>query len=220
MYKHRIVAYVGWVLGLFLFTPTMTVALPAPSLVAPMRVLHQHTSATCSKFSPVTSYTPTLTNLGSPMTQETLAPSGFPTETTTQRAWLYSALLPACGQVYNQQYWKVPLIYLVFAGLGGGVFYYHREYTRYKTRLLALPTHHPIPFSVTNYIDDCRGGRDLFLIFSVLWHIINVLDAYVGASLRTFTLSNDISMKVQPRIVPIVPDKSLATLHLTIRVET
>ena len=45
----------------------------------------------------------------------------------TQRAWLYSTVLPGLGQAYNKSYWKIPAIYGVFAGLAWGATYNHLE---------------------------------------------------------------------------------------------
>ncbi len=37
-----------------------------------------------------------------------------PFQPNPKRAGLYSAILPGLGQVYNRQYWKVPVIYAGF----------------------------------------------------------------------------------------------------------
>ncbi|MHA7878057.1 MAG: DUF5683 domain-containing protein [Bacteroidota bacterium] len=131
---------------------------------------------------------------------------------TKQRAWLYSALLPGWGQVYNQQYWKVPAIYAGFSGLIVGTVYYHHEYMKSKERLVrARQTR-----SVQSYVDMCRQGRDLCAIFAILWYVANIFDAYVGASLKTFTLSDDVSMRVQPSVFPAMHQEAHVGLSLTL----
>jgi len=122
-------------------------------------------------------------------------------EIANQRAWLYSAVLPGLGQAYNQQYERILPIYLVFAGLGWGALYYHGQYTKSKRKLLdeyyiKEPQRHND--SLNNYVAFCRRSRDLCLILGALWYTANIFDAYVGSSLKTFNLSNDISLDIQP----------------------
>lgn len=136
-------------------------------------------------------------------------------EMVMQRTWLYSAVLPGWGQVYNQHHWKVPVIYVGFATLFGGAVYYHRHYRMCKREL-----ENKGYANLINYLDECRQGRDLCLIFAALWYVINVCDAYVGASLKTFTLSDDISMEVQPTVLPIPHHSPTIGLSLTLNVGT
>lgn len=129
-----------------------------------------------------------------------------------QRAWIYSAILPGWGQVYNKQYWKVPVLYAGFVGLGLGAMYYHGEYVTFKQRL----TQSKRGDSLKGYVDECRQGRDLCIIFAALWYVINIFDAYAGASLKTFTLSDDITMQVQPNVFSAMHKASNVGVSLTL----
>ena len=131
-----------------------------------------------------------------------------------QRAWIYSTLLPGCGQVYNAHYWKLPVIYLGFVGLGWGTFYYHKEYMKAKQRLILKQK----GASLEGYVGECRQDRDLCIILTALWYVVNILDAYVGASLKTFTLSDDISMEIQPGALSTMQKEPQIGLHLTLSV--
>jgi Family of unknown function (DUF5683) len=136
-------------------------------------------------------------------------------EMVMQRAWLYSSVLPGSGQIYNKHYWKVPVIYVGFAGLLGSAIYYHKEYIGSK-RVLLRNANRDNVVSLGNYVNDCRQGRDLCLIFAALWYIVNIFDAYVGASLKTFTLSDDISMEVFPNVLPTAESKPVIGISLTL----
>jgi Family of unknown function (DUF5683) len=133
-------------------------------------------------------------------------------EMAMQRAWMYSAVLPGWGQVCNKHYGKVPVIYLGFVGLGWGAIYYHREYTYYKARLIQKKE----ADNLTNYVNDCRMGRDLCVILAALWYIANIFDAYVGSSLKTFTLSDDISMDVRPSVLSTAQHEPKVGLSMTL----
>ncbi len=132
-------------------------------------------------------------------------------EMVMQRAWMYSAILPGWGQVYNKHSWKVPVIYVGFAGFFGGAIYYHREYRKVKRELMQTKKGYTV-----NYMNECRTGRDLCFIFAALWYVVNIFDAYVGASLKTFTLSDDISMRLQPTMLPTTRNLPTMGLSLTL----
>jgi hypothetical protein len=48
-----------------------------------------------------------------------------------QKAAMLSAVFPGMGQVYNRKFWKLPLVYAGFAGLGFGVVYNTTRYNKY-----------------------------------------------------------------------------------------
>jgi Family of unknown function (DUF5683) len=139
-------------------------------------------------------------------------------EMVMQRAWIYSAIFPGWGQVYNDHYWKVPVIYAGFAGFFGGAIYYHREYLQ-STRSLIQEKNKNAGnknAGLENYVNECRSDRDLCFILAALWYVVNIFDAYVGASLKTFTLSDDVSMKMEPAILPTTRNFPAVGLSLTL----
>lgn len=117
-------------------------------------------------------------------------------EMVMQRAWMYSAILPGWGQVYNEHYWKVPVIYAGFAGFLGSAVYYHGEY--FQAKRILIQKKNESRGGLENYVNECRADRDLCFILAALWYVVNIFDAYVGASLKTFTLSDDISARIEP----------------------
>lgn len=133
---------------------------------------------------------------------------------TIQRAWMYSAILPGWGQLCNKDYWKVPVMYVAFAGLGWGATYYHKQYVKYRRVLLKRGT--GVHDSLNNYVDASRIGRDLCVILAALWYVVNIFDAYVGASLKTFTLSDDVSLQWQPTMLAAATHHRSPSLGLSI----
>jgi hypothetical protein len=117
----------------------------------------------------------------------------------TQKAWLYSAVIPGLGQVYNKDYWRVPLIYGVFGLLAWITIYNHQEYTATKRDLLKkYGDELPKSSNLVNFMDGRKRDRTIFIAASALWYLINIFDAYVGGTLKTFDVSDDLEVIIQP----------------------
>ena len=139
--------------------------------------------------------------LADPVTSNKQRESIYLAETMRmQRAWIYSAMVPGWGQVYNEHYWKVPAMYALFGALGGGAVYNHQAALSYP------------PGVAKEYAEK---SRDLCIIFIGLLYIANIFDAYVGASLKTFNLSDDIIVGMQPSLTPVTQDGPVVGLSLT-----
>ncbi len=136
----------------------------------------------------------------------------------TKAMW-YSLLVPGMGQIYNRSYWKVPLIY----GLGVGSFYVvsfqGRMYKEYSAAYFSLVDNDPKTrdydpiFEGLGKVDDSwkktvlerkmntyRRYRDMCIFASVLLYVANALDAFVDAHLYDFSISEDLSLNIQPEI--------------------
>lgn len=133
----------------------------------------------------------------------------------TQRAWLYSAVLPGLGQAYNKSYWKIPVIYGVFAGLAWGAIYNHLEY-RESRRELINKNKKSGNYGLENYVDGRKRDRNLFSIIAALWYILNIFDAYVEGNLKTFDVSDNLEMILQPAKKPTAQQGPAIGLGLTL----
>lgn len=117
------------------------------------------------------------------------------------RAAFYSAILPGLGQVYNKKYWKVPLVY---GAMGTSLYFYfdnNKKYNQYrdayKRRLAGFND------DEFQYLDDNRliqaqrfyqRNRDLSLLITAAFYILNIVDANVDAHLMQFNVSDDLSV--------------------------
>jgi hypothetical protein len=55
-----------------------------------------------------------------------------------RRAMLLGAVLPGAGQLYNKKYWKMPLVYGGFIGIGIGIAFEQRNYLVARRGLFSL----------------------------------------------------------------------------------
>jgi len=134
------------------------------------------------------------------------------TDTLSDRpntAALYSAALPGLGQIYNKKYWKLPIIYGGAAVIGYFLSFNHQLYIQYRDGLIAIKDQddRTEPFNpeldendYERQTDLWRRNRDFLIIGALLVYIVNIVDAHVDAHLDAFTVSDDISMKIEPSI--------------------
>jgi hypothetical protein len=62
-----------------------------------------------------------------------------------RRAMLLSAAFPGAGQMYNRKFWKVPLVWGGFAGLGYGIWWNQGRYLFYRDGLFRMLSEPPNP---------------------------------------------------------------------------
>ncbi|OLD79617.1 MAG: hypothetical protein AUI33_02560 [Ignavibacteria bacterium 13_1_40CM_2_61_4] len=119
--------------------------------------------------------------------------------------------MPGLGQIYNQTYWKVPLIW----GLGGYWIYewihlndnYKDFRAQYSNSI--TPANQAGDHLLLTLRDFYRDERDKFAWYLGALYLLNLVDAYVGASLYDFDVSPDLT--ADGRIVPRVT----ASLHFS-----
>jgi hypothetical protein len=139
------------------------------------------------------------------------------------------AIIPGMGQLYNRDYWKVPLIYL---SLGGGIYAYHLNNIKYNDFLKAYKTFYnadgTLKPDVTNYSTTMVRVRNLFntssdsldlskniiekqknywrrnknlsIIVTGAIYALTIIEANVAAHMKTFDLSDDLSLRIEPKI--------------------
>ena len=118
-----------------------------------------------------------------------------------------SAILPGLGQVYNKKYWKVPVIY---AGLGGfGYMFYinNIQYNYYRAALLYSVNNNGVAMAdgalySTDDLQRLKVGfkkyRDFAVIGMGIFYLLNLIDANVDAHLKTFDVSDNLSVNIDP----------------------
>lgn len=138
-------------------------------------------------------------------------------------AALSSAILPGLGQAYNGKFFKIPVIY------GGGmlIYYYYDRYNfdfrRIQRAIDQIENGQEVTdptlqdWSVNN-LKNSRNNiglrRDYQIVYLGLLYLANVIDAMVDAYLIDYDISRDLSMRVNPTMIPPSPDSYIATCGL------
>jgi hypothetical protein len=143
-------------------------------------------------------------------------------EHSPRKATIRSAIIPGWGQAYNKKYWKIPIVYGALGTAAGFFIYNRKEYIdardAYRNKLdndatndhLIKPKFQPIdPEAVRQYRIAVRQYVDYsVLIFAVLWGL-NVVDATVDGHLKSFEVSDDLSMRINPAVNPVTKQASV-----------
>lgn len=130
-----------------------------------------------------------------------------------KRAGLFSALVPGFGQLYNRQYWKMPIVYsamgttMYFALKSNGDY---RKYRKAYVSRLADGENSKDQYQgilstqgIKQYQDDAQQNRDLMIVLTVVAYAGQILEAISGAHLKNFDISKDLTMQISPVITPV-----------------
>ena len=139
------------------------------------------------------------------------------------------AFIPGAGQIYNRDYWKLPLIYL---SMGGGIYAYHLNSLKYQDFLKVyrkfyddkgalapgVTTDTKMIVKVRNLFNTSftldsasrdaierqknywRRNKNLSIIVTGLIYTLTIVEANVAAHLKTFDLSDDLTFRLEPKI--------------------
>ena len=134
-------------------------------------------------------------------------------EPNAGRAALYSALLPGLGQIYNGEYFKVPLYWGCLLGSTHFLMNNNTNYKRFKRiHNEASMENNTSPINAETakwYRDVYRRYRDYAVVATALFYMLQILDANVFAYMHDFEVNDDISLNFEPAIIP--PDNAYAS---------
>lgn len=124
-----------------------------------------------------------------------------------------SAILPGWGQYTNKRIWKIPVVY---AALGTTTYIFFsnvKQYNEAKNAYtnaidgnMANDTEIPQPYysikdqpdRIKTFRNQVRQNIDYTVLFFILFWGLNVVDATVDAHLKTFDVSDDLSLQIRP----------------------
>lgn len=154
---------------------------------------------------------------------------GVKKEHSAKKAGIMSAILPGAGQVYNGKWWKVPIIYAGFGGIGYMAYSNHSDYklflNAYKIKTGNLeagvtPSEQAVQLSehyqasqLQSYKDSYRRDFELYCIILAAWYGLNIVDAIVDGHLYTYDISDDLSFSIDPCLQPVEAPYLPTTLY-------
>ena len=141
-----------------------------------------------------------------------------------KRALWLALVLPGAGQIYNRKYWKLPIIYGGFIGCIYALSWNNMMYKDYSQAYLDIMDSDPGTASYNKFLhlgveitsanearykeifksrkDKYRRWRDMSIFVMIGVYALSVIDAYVDAELSAFDISKDLSLKVEPTVIP------------------
>jgi hypothetical protein len=141
----------------------------------------------------------------------TLALKAKPYKHSPLKAAVFSAVLPGLGQAYNKKYWKIPIIYAGFGGLGVAVYYTASNFQGFRTAYRAQVATVPNPNASYNGVSDAASLKeyrdyykkylDISCIGLGVWYMLTIVDATVDAHLFDWNMRDDLSISWQPVIM-------------------
>ena len=131
-----------------------------------------------------------------------------------RKALLYAAVVPGLGQIYNKKYWKLPLVYGGFFGIGYAINFYQDNYKTYKVKLFYnldnglegdtdINKNDPSGYTtgqLRTIVDKSRRERDFWVIMMGAMYILQMVDAHVDAHLKEFDLNPNLRVSIQPAV--------------------
>ena len=115
-------------------------------------------------------------------------------------------MVPGSGQIYAERYWTLPLIW------GFGYWFVRqyistdRKYVEWRAKYSETLTSSISGDAYAKYVRDFyRDQRDSFAFYLALTYVLNIVDAYVGASLYNFDVSEDLGGTANIRFELQVP---------------
>lgn len=150
--------------------------------------------------------------------------------TPKPRTAVLLSIIPGAGQAYNRDYWKMPFVIAAFIGVGYDIQWQTRRYKDYKNAYFSFYNENGVRltdkttadvvirqgmfnFSGKTEIkqgqyDQIKRGKDFYrrwrdygYVFLGASYALSAIEAYVAAHLKSFDISEDLTIKVQPSAI-------------------
>jgi len=135
---------------------------------------------------------------------DTVAIDSVMIDHSPRKAAMYSAVLPGLGQIYNKKYWKLPLVYGGLVGFGYAAIWNSQQYQIYFDKFKYMTENDLLEYEgatlqeVEWYKNSFLRYKNLMIIVTIGFYVIQVVDANVDAHLIDYDISDDISLTVDP----------------------
>ncbi|NVK85211.1 MAG: hypothetical protein HWE21_12875 [Cytophagia bacterium] len=120
-----------------------------------------------------------------------------------KKAALRSAIIPGWGQIYNDSWWKVPLVYggfgvaLYYVDLNNDNFKYYKQEIA-KEEAKTDPDENRLRIYARR-ADTWRNNRDLVVLTMIGLYGLQIIDATVDAHLKGFNVDENLALNLKPK---------------------
>ena len=104
------------------------------------------------------------------------------------------SVVPGLGQVYNEDYWKAPILFGSAGTMLGLALYYNNEFTEIEKLIKQNSDNQSYVYQLKQRREFYRDSRDQFYLYLAAGYVVSILDAYTGAYLYHFDINEDTSM--------------------------
>lgn len=141
-----------------------------------------------------------------------------------------SLILPGWGQATNKKYWKIPLVYGALGATAYIFFNNIRQYNdarnAYRLAIDTIPSNDYLikepyfsvkdqPERIRVFRNSVRQNIDYSVLFFIAFWGLNVADAAVDANLKTFDVSDDLSLGIKAGYSPMANTNGVSlVLHI------
>jgi hypothetical protein len=117
-----------------------------------------------------------------------------------------SAIIPGWGQIYNDSWWKVPILY---AGLGVCIYfvdYNHQEFKFWegvaRDELAKPPDQQDSNLlrQAQARADNWRSNRDLVFLTTLGVYGLQIIEASIDAHLKGFNVDDELAINLKPKV--------------------
>ncbi|MFT6971896.1 MAG: hypothetical protein ACJAXX_002471 [Roseivirga sp.] len=161
------------------------------------------------------------------LTGDTVQPQELKKEYDPRRASTLSAIFPGLGQIYNDSWWKAPIIY---TGMGFAVYFidYNNDQRKIFTKLaedLLVQKASGVAINenalrvARRGADIWRKNRDLVFLTMIGVYGLNIIDASIEAHLKGFNVSDNLAT-FKPKIGVINNGAPYIGIGLTIPIRS
>ena len=140
-----------------------------------------------------------------------------------KKALFLSMAIPGGGQIYNKRWWKLPFVYGGYTLLIIAIDYNTSGYRVYEDVVIAELAGETHRFSDSTLDENdyrrIRDGfdrnRQLSYIGLFALHLVQTAEAFVDCHLKTFDVSEDLSMRIGPKMGTVGINQPYLGLGLT-----
>ncbi|MCR9251120.1 MAG: DUF5683 domain-containing protein [bacterium] len=142
------------------------------------------------------------------------------------KAALMSAILPGLGQVYNKQYWKLPIIFGAGFTIGYYINYNHSYYQSLRNSLIAATDGNDATINRFENLSETtlesrqerfRRDRDFLIIIAAVAYLLNIADAHISAHLEEFAINEELSLSLRPSMQEMPTGANNVGLSLSLK---